>query len=135
MVAIMSGRPASKLLKKLLVSSIKSDSQGQGQSLPLCAAILGMKCYFPVTLTHTSSCCFNLRFLITANSFSRLALELVETLRGLLLVLPEAVEVSKTVEQLCVCVYGSLDFKTLSMHVNVTVLSEVVIKQHKSLLF
>lgn len=75
MVTILMGRPDLKLNKRLClpVTSIKADAQGQGHSPPHCTAILGVKHYFPVTLTHASSRRFNLHFLITVSNFSSLA--------------------------------------------------------------
>ncbi len=64
MVTILMGWPDLKLHKRLClpVTSIKADAQGQENSPPHCTAILGVKHYFPVILTHASSLCFNLRF-------------------------------------------------------------------------
>lgn len=75
MVTIMMGRPDLKLHKRLSlpVTSIKADAQRQGHSPPHCTAILGVKHYFSVTLTHASSYRFNLHFLVTASNFSSLA--------------------------------------------------------------
>lgn len=137
MVTILVGWPDLKLHKRLClpVTSIKADAQGQEHSPPHFTAILGVKHYFPVVLTHASSRCFNLRFLITVSNFSSLADRrsfpswdtqgfVVGFARGW----GSCWDCRAVV---CLCVW-KFRFK---MHLNMTVYSEVVIKQHKVFCF